>query len=635
MSNVTKLAAAGGVTVHDGPGTLAQRLRFATPTRSARRRFRWGRLVRWLVLAVAVPLALYLIIANVLLRTRLLRNLISDSPTDFAILGSSSELRLDYASAYSILPGRVHLEGLTIRGRERTVEWFLTLDHADVRISLLDLLRRRFHATRLRSSGFTIRARMRLDRTAAAKPDVVAALPPIEGFADPPLLDEGPEPPPLTDASYNLWTIDLEDVDVEHVREVWIHTLRSEGDSHVHGRWLFRPQRWLDVGPATVDANGVDVSYGSHHLATGLRGSSVATVYPFDVRQADGLAVLEHVSTSGRLRGLAITADLLSLLAPSSGVRITRCEVPFDAGLVLDHGKIADGTVVRTEATDCELDAKGLALTGPVRTEVAVDGGRAAVDTRISGLRVSRGGVEQARVASIAAGLTSRRLQIASLFDDARFTVDVGGATTNDIAAWQRYVPSTAAFVVRVGRGARGGPRGGVPRGRGRLGARYRGDRRRRRDGATGPRRRRGQPHGERRSPAGDVGGPSPGPLRQSETSSSSAASQPAPRAAARRSWPFRRSRCSHRVSSSRPPASTGVSRSIFRARISFAFVGLGELVPLPAAVVIEDGEGRAEGFTPRSSWAPDPCEATGRSSCEGPARAWARRSSSGTSSAP
>ncbi len=151
-----------------------------------------------------------------------------------------------------------------------------------------------------------------------------------------------PAPPAVTDSTYALWMVDIEDVDVEHVREVWIHGVRSEGDTRVRGRWVFRPQRWLDVGPATVDAYRVDVHYGSQSLATGLRGSIAATVHPFDLRQAAGLAFFDHVSASGELNGRAIIAGALRLLAPRTGVRFTRWEGPFDARVVLDHGTIAD-----------------------------------------------------------------------------------------------------------------------------------------------------------------------------------------------------------------------------------------------------------------------------------------------------
>ena len=453
MSNTTKLATTAGIPITDQPISPTRHRPLASPVRSLRkrgRRVRWGRLARRLCYAVALLVVTYLVVANVLLRTRLLRNAVSGSAMNFAVTGNSSELRLDYESAYSIVPGRVHLEGLTIRGRERTVEWALTLDHAVVDVSLVDLLSRKFHATRLRGSGFTIRARLRLDR-AAATPEVVAALPSITGFADPPLLDGEPAPPPLTDATYKLWMVDLEDVDVEHVREVWVHTVRSEGDTHVYGRWLFRPQRWLEVGPAAVDANGVDISYGSHPLATGVHGSIGATVHPFDLRVPKGLALFDHVSTTGQMHGRAIVASALGLLLPRSGVGFTRMEGPFDAHVFLDHGRFADRTRVRFDTTDCEIEAEGLTFAAPIGTELGVDGDTATLDARVTGLRVSHLGVEQARVASIAAIVTSRRLRLADALDDARFSIDVGGAETSDVAAWRRYLPSTSPVDVRSG----------------------------------------------------------------------------------------------------------------------------------------------------------------------------------------
>jgi len=451
VSTTTKLAANAGAPVFEHPSHLLGRLPDARRARlHPWRPIHWRKPLQWILLAVAVPCALYLAAANVLLRTRLLRNVVSGAPVSFGVFGDSTNLQLDYASAYSILPGMVHVEGLTIRGRERTVEWALTLDRADVRISLGQLLHHTFRATRLRSSGFTIRARVRLDRVDAT-PDVVAALPPIAGFEDPPLLDERPAPPPLTDATYRLWAIDLEDVEVQHVREVWIHSVRAEGDTHVRGRWFFRPQRWLDVGPAAVDATGVDFSYGRVPLATDVSGSFGATVHPFDLRQANGLEVLDHISYDGHLHGRAIVANVLRLLAPRTDVRFTRWEGPFDSHVVLDHGKLGDGTRVESEAVDAAIEADGLVFEAPIRTELGVDGGLATVEARLSGLRVSRHGVEQAGVAALVALVTSRQLQLAHAGGDARFTLDVGGAETKDIGAWQTYFPSTSSWLVRSG----------------------------------------------------------------------------------------------------------------------------------------------------------------------------------------
>jgi hypothetical protein len=433
-------------------GVSAEHLPSARPVRSLLRHARWRKAVKRVLLAVGVAWVFYLAVANAVLRTRLLRDAVSGGFVNFAVSGAVADLRLDYASAYSLLPGRAHVDGLSIRGRDRAVEWFLTLERADVHISLRDVLRRNFHATRVRASGFTIRARLRLARPDAI-PEVVAALPPIKGFADPPLLDEGPGPPALTDEEYRLWAIDLEDVDVEHVREVWIQGVRAVGDTHVAGRWIFRPQRWLDVGPATVDANGVDFSYGSHLLAGDVRGSFGATVHPFDLRQADGLKTLDYVSYDGRLRGRALLAGALHALVPRSRLSLVRCEGPFDARVILDHGRLVKETRVWSEATGCAMEADGLVLKARMRTQLGVDQNLGTLDTRVSDLRVSRAGVERARVDGMSVVLTSLQLQVAHLGGDARFTVDVGGVRTDDLGGWQSYLPSTSILVVQSGTG--------------------------------------------------------------------------------------------------------------------------------------------------------------------------------------
>ena len=446
---------AAGVT-HALPLPGIQHVGDADRAPSGPKRALWCRLLRGVLLAGAILIVSYWLLANILLRTRLFRNATSGSSVNFAITGNASDLRFDYASAYSYFPGQAHVEGLTIRGRDRSVEWRLTLDHVDVKISLLNLLHHEFHATRVRASGLSLRARLRLHRRDVT-PAVMAALPPIAGFADPPLLGTGPEPPPLTDANYNLWMVDLENVDVDHVREVWIQTVRSEGDSRIRGRWLFRPLRWLDVGPATVDAHQVDLSYGSHPLVTGLAGSFEATVHPLGLRQMKVRTLFDHISYRGELRGRAMLAGALHSFAPRSRVRSPRCEERFDANLVLDHGKLADGTRVLGKSTDCRLEASGLAFEATIVNELGIHRDLATLRTHLSGLRVSRLGVERARVVSIATTLTGRKLHLAQLLGDARFSLDVSGAETSDIGLWRDLFPSISSFVVRSGKVTAGG----------------------------------------------------------------------------------------------------------------------------------------------------------------------------------
>ncbi|HEV3192913.1 MAG TPA: hypothetical protein VGY54_20545, partial [Polyangiaceae bacterium] len=316
---------------------------------------------------IASLAVLYLVGINVFLRTRLFRNAISADPVAF---------RVEYTSAYSLVPGRIHVEGLTIRGRDSSIEWILAVDKCDFRVAFTNLIHKRFHASHVRASGFTIRVRLRIP-AADATPELVAALPPVPGFADPPYA--GAKPPPLTDANYNLWMVQLDDVDVEHVREIWIHTVRGQGDMRVRGRWVFRPLRWLEVGPASVDVTTLDVSMGSHPFATGLHGAIDATVHPFDLRKPQGLQVLDYVSTKTQLAGIAMTANVLRAILPSSDVTLTRAEGVLNAHLLVDHGALVSGTHVWTESADTELAAGTLIFDSAARVEFDVEGPKASV----------------------------------------------------------------------------------------------------------------------------------------------------------------------------------------------------------------------------------------------------------------
>ena len=81
---------------------------------------------------------LYLLAAQTLLWTPLLRHLInSHAPT----------VRIEYAFAWSVWPGRVHLREFRLTSQDWAVQWQLDIDRATTALVLQDLPRRIFHAT--------------------------------------------------------------------------------------------------------------------------------------------------------------------------------------------------------------------------------------------------------------------------------------------------------------------------------------------------------------------------------------------------------------------------------------------------------------------------------------------------------
>ena len=361
------------------------------------------RAARLAALALVAALGAYLVGMNVFLRTRLFRN---------AITSRSGSLLVDYRSAYSLFPGRIHVEGLTIRGRDSSVEWILLLDRCDFRVSFAALARRRFHASHVNGDGLSLRVRLR--KEASVSPEETAALPPVPGFLDPPLKDVGPPPPPLTDANYDLWAIELDDVDAHHVRELWIDTVRYTGDLEIRGRWFFRPLRWLDVGPATIRLRALDVAYGTiEPWLNGAAGELVATVHPFALQEVDGASILDEVSVDGTVHGTLRTANLLGrILDPPKrdGPPAVRADdAGIDARVRLDHGVWRSGTLVQLDrfSMAARPSAAGV-VEATLTTEARVDdGGTGHLSVEVSDFRAEEG-ASQTLVRSAGVSLASR-----------------------------------------------------------------------------------------------------------------------------------------------------------------------------------------------------------------------------------
>ena len=316
-----------------------------------------------LAVAAAIGVGAFVLFAaalNVFIGTRLFRHLISYDP---------GSLLVDYERAYSLWPGRIHVEGLVIRGRDRNVEWALELDRCDFQEHFIGLFRHEFHAGPVTCDGLSLRLRQRKSAWSTSE---IAATSPVPGFSDPALPEPGPLPPPLTDANYNLWSVRLDDVVARHVREIWIDTMRVAGDADVRGRWFFRPIRRLEVGPATIDAHPLEVGDGTvAPLVSEVRGLLHVTVDAVDLRDAPLAAIADHASIAGDVTAKAHTRNILRALSP--GTRFEASDAPVTASVHIDRGVARPGSDATAGPFRVRADSGKLSVEGTLRARAAVD----------------------------------------------------------------------------------------------------------------------------------------------------------------------------------------------------------------------------------------------------------------------
>lgn len=308
------------------------------------------RIVGWGLVAGFGLVALLVVATNVLLHTRLLRKLVNTKP---------EALTIEYSGATSWLPGRLSLDTVTLRSRDRKTEFEVVLEGVRLRVSILDLATRRFHVESLRAHALSFKLRELLTPDEAT-PERVARYPRIQGFADPPLLPATPRPPA---SGRNPWRIVIDDLAVTGVQGIWIDSWRWTGTGHVTGSFEILAGQEARIGPARLEVAGGALKHGAAIVARRTVGAVWCELPRFRRASYRGNDVWKIMSGGSNLR-----ADLASLavLLPGSSL---------DAGTISNRIDLKDGVGsvrVEAEARGVRLERGGRAFRGSAHIDIQV-----------------------------------------------------------------------------------------------------------------------------------------------------------------------------------------------------------------------------------------------------------------------
>lgn len=403
------------------------------------------RLLRLGAIVVVALYALYLVAANEFLSTSLFERVVNAS--------DRTAIEVTYRRGWSWFPGRVHADDLRIRASDSKVEWLLTIDDVDFDVSLAGLLRRQFDVARVRGRGVALRARQKLD----AQPESVeeiARLPPIPGFPAFSVRPSGPPSPEAwDDARWRLWTVRLEDVIAEDVREVWIDDGRFQGHARVRGRFRLEPLRAVDVGPAHVEIDEGRVTAGPSLLvAESVAGKADVTIDRFDPRTLEGRGLLRYLTVAADLRGTLADVGTLPLRVPpevylSGGADVGRLALDVRRG-VISAGTRVDVVVPRALVARNGLVAKGRAH-AVAGVEPRAGGDRWLGDVELGDVALSRAdGGMLLRAPRLVVTTEARELDLARRpFSDTHATVDAPSITLDDATVANVYLPAEIAVL--------------------------------------------------------------------------------------------------------------------------------------------------------------------------------------------
>jgi hypothetical protein len=318
-------------------------------------RRRW---VRWVAIALLVPLPAFILVCNILLWTGGVEAIVSrDGPT---------RLRLEHGFAWTIWPTRIHLHGARFSIDAYSYQLDVDMDEALVDIRLLALMERRAHLQSIEADGVRAHYRVKVDREDANNPEL-AAYPPIFGTA-PEVQNPAPKPLPPEGEE---WTVDLDDVDAQ-VDALWIDEFDFDPGGHVRGGL-----HWVDGGDfsvttTTVHMNGASLWLAEHEAIRNLVGEGTITIEPFDTSEV-GEDMMSYVSFAYVGGGVVVEPEGLAIWWPDVAGMVAGERGPVEVSASVEDGKLGTGTRIHHHTARAEVGPTKARLVGETDLVLAVD----------------------------------------------------------------------------------------------------------------------------------------------------------------------------------------------------------------------------------------------------------------------
>ena len=291
------------------------------------------------------------------------------------------KMQVQWDEARTVIPGIIHLEGLSVRGQSRKQQWYVELTGGRVHMSLLALATKTFKTYSFDGSGLDFRLRK---RQLPEDPPLKSAefAPEIPGFA----VDEPPFPPKQQKKKKSPWKIVLHDVHIEEFEQLWILAMRLTAQGTIDADMA------IELGGGALSMKRVRMDLTDAEFLT--MGNSVmqemqlgidARMEPFLPKEAKGLDILKSLTGTVNLSGTSRGAALInSLLANIEAVEVGSSGGQIDSSIQIEQGILAPGTEMAFSADGGWVDMMDWRATGELAVQSKVEQAEEGVSTKVA-----------------------------------------------------------------------------------------------------------------------------------------------------------------------------------------------------------------------------------------------------------
>lgn len=415
----------------------------AGPTPPRRRLMHFVRV--FVAIAISLPL-IALLSLNIFINTGL-KVLLNRQP---------ERVHFAWSRAYCFIPGKVEVWGLQIRSQDPQSQWLLKANHARGTIDLPALLDYRFSASGLWGDVGSFRFRGR--KTSAPNvDDPPSAAPPIEGLQNPPVVS----PETLYGPPARLFRIQLKDMVIDHVEELWIEDYRFVGDARLETDLELLAHEWLQVDKMALDIKDGALQLGESTVASAMKGRvdfSVAGINP-DEHPDQGL--LAFMTTRVALKADVRDLRFLSFyLRKAPWLSLTGGTGALDLDLSMVEGRMATGSHLAVDADRLVARFLSYAVTGDAKIRATITDVDSAplgqMDVAFLDYDISEWGNDaaHARGTGLRVTATTRDLTLSEPFLSLNVALNMPKAVVPDLSVYNAYLPKDLGVVLIGGTGS-------------------------------------------------------------------------------------------------------------------------------------------------------------------------------------
>lgn len=425
---------------------------------------------RWLLrtlLILAIVLvaveAVYLPAVNYHLRKggRLLER-INQRPEKFSI---------EWQSAWSPWPGKVHLRNVTMRGHNKRLDWYAHLDTVTATTRLIPLSGRVVSLRGVEATGLDYRHRRRM-KSGEEEGGTLPPLPAVGSFPEIPAgtgplaspgdkaEEKGKEPShqKVDEDDKKRWRIAADDIEIA-IDQLWLGRYRMTGPMSLDTAMDLILKETIEFPRIHFTMNRGEVTADDRAMFGQVSLDFQTSLSPFGRRGQKLREVVRHLT--GRFDVLADRASLFFLetyLKKAPWLHFNS-HAPLKAGILLEDGRLMPGSTLESESDAVSVDFLSQTITGKGRiamnVEESEEGPRSRLEATLDPFELTVPEKSEPYAAGHGFRVTasSSALSFDDMFSTLEIKADLEEAVIHDLSHYNRYIPPNNGIAIRKGTG--------------------------------------------------------------------------------------------------------------------------------------------------------------------------------------